>query len=97
ELLPLLRKKYQSSLNQVVLRDMQLLRDEAEFVSAEAKRWSARHKPEFSALPVALQRRVLQSEFTRHGVGVDYALIERLRRNANEWFTLGPRLRCRRT
>jgi tRNA(Ile)-lysidine synthase len=97
ELLALLRKGYQPSLNEIVLRNMQLLRDEAEFMTGEAMRWSVRRKPEFSDLPVALQRRVLQSEFARHGLAVDFALIERLRLHPGEWFMVRPALRCRRT
>jgi tRNA(Ile)-lysidine synthase len=43
ELLPLLRKKYQPGLDKTVLRLMNIIGAEAEFVSASARNWERRH------------------------------------------------------
>ena len=61
ELLPLLVRHYQPSLAGVLLREMDILGAEAEFVTAMAEKWLRRKSGRnFASLPVALQRRCLQ-------------------------------------
>ena len=93
ELLPLLRKKYQPGIDRTVLRLMDIVGAEAEFVSAQAKafcRRPERNPPgsignrqsnigNFKGLPLAVQRKVLQQQLTGFGLLPDFELIEQLR------------------
>lgn len=105
ELLPLLRGKYQPALNRNVLRLMEILRAESDFVGAAAEAWLERgdSKPfraaklarlgmSFDNLPVAVQRRSIQSQLFQRGVPADFALVERLRISPEKAFTVMPRL-----
>lgn len=99
ELLPLLRRRYQPGLDAVTLRTMELLRAEAEFITTEAERWlaAARSKAKrFAALPVALQRRVLQLELLQAGVAADFDLTEQLRLQSGVWTSVNAQLLGRR-
>src|SRR5437667_2679835 len=72
ELLPLLRKHYQPALNKTILRIMQIIGKESEFVTETAREWLRGPRAEgrgqraerstrgFEELPVAVQRRCLQ-------------------------------------
>ncbi len=62
ELLPLLRKNYQPGLDKAILRLMEIVGAEAEFVGEEARQWLKQQKVNFEKLPVAIQRRILQSQ-----------------------------------
>jgi tRNA(Ile)-lysidine synthase len=103
ELLPLLRRKYQPALHRTVLRLMEILKAESEFISDAAENWlrsgtgvSPVHftapKNSFQKLPVALQRRCLQSQLFQHGIPTDFALIERLRTSPGKPFTVLPQV-----
>jgi tRNA(Ile)-lysidine synthase len=78
QLLPLLRSEFQPGVDKSVLRLMQILRAESEFL-AEALRRAQSDRPMFQQLPIALQRRWLQSECVRLGITPDFELIEKLR------------------
>src|SRR5262249_38251503 len=89
ELLPLLRRKYQPALQRTILRVMEILKAESEFVGDATEDWLAnnnsgtgilpvRTRP-FLKLPIALQRRCIQSQLVSHGIPADFALVERLR------------------
>ncbi len=79
ELLPLLRKNYQPGLGKTVLRLMEIVGAEAEFVGATAAAWWAKSEIAFARLPVAVQRRVLQQQLAELGVVSDFELVEQLR------------------
>jgi len=88
ELLPLLRKKYQPSLHKTVLRAMELLGADADFITVSAEDWVASVKapvasnPRFTSfedLPVTIQRKSLQLQLFQLGIDPDYELIEHLR------------------
>ena len=87
ELLPLLRKNYQPGLNKNVLRVMEIVGAEAELVGELAQHWDRRLPAgvfqtlagKMPAVPVAVQRRALQSRLTEAGVAADFELIEQLR------------------
>lgn len=79
ELLPLLRQRFQPALNEVVLREMEILSADAGLVSAEAERWRRERRKPFGALPVAIQRRILQGELEDLKVAPEFELIELLR------------------
>ncbi len=84
ELLPLLHKKYQPGLSKTVLRSMEIVGAEAEFVSESAAQWQAGPKAKFEKLPAAVQRKVLQSQLAALGLLADFDLIEQLRESVGK-------------
>ena len=96
QLLPLLRQHYQASVDDVVLRSMELIRAEAEFVTVEAMAWLENKARTFSQLPLAAQRRVLQLELLRAGITPQFEQIEQLRVRPDEWIAVRADLVCRR-
>jgi tRNA(Ile)-lysidine synthase len=92
ELLPLLQKNYQSGLAKTVLRLMEIVGDESEFVSATAAAWLAKSEMAFEKLPVAVQRKVLQSQLTELGVAADFDLIEQLRASVGKFISINSSL-----
>jgi tRNA(Ile)-lysidine synthase len=92
ELLPLLRKNYQPGLNKTILRLMEIVGAESEFVGKIAKQWPAQQKPTFERLPVAVQRKVLQSQLAGLGVAADFELVEQLRAPAGKSVSVGSSL-----
>lgn len=83
ELLPLLRKQYQPALDKTVLRLMDIVGAEAEFAGKAAREWLQKSRrggcDEFTKLPLAVQRKVLQQQLTGLGLLPDFELVERLR------------------
>lgn len=87
ELLPLLRQKYQPAVDRTVLRLMDIVGAEAEFVSqvvenlcrSRRKEAQTKSRNSFATLPLALQRRVLQQQLVALGQAPDFELIEQLR------------------
>ncbi len=90
ELLPLLRSKYQPALDRVVLRAMEIIGGEAEFVTEAAAKWLAQARgPEgpaekFEALPIAVQRRCVQLQLLAVDVTPEFELVEQLRAVAGQ-------------
>jgi tRNA(Ile)-lysidine synthase len=93
ELLPLLRRHYQKSLDKVILRVAEILGAEADFTTQCAQDWIARMHSErtlryfrstrgFEGLPVALQRRIIQIQSLELGFPADFEIIEKLRLNS---------------
>ena len=108
ELLPLLRKKYQPALDQSVLRLMEIIGGEAEFAGESARAWLKSGRADlpvsrgaqqrvptrisFAKLPLAIQRRVLQSQLAEAGVALDFDLIESLRETADCFVSIGQNI-----
>ena len=92
ELLPLLRRKYSPALERVVLRTMDIIGAESEFVAAACRKYH-HTKNDFQRLPVAVQRRLMQQQLLERGVAPEFELIERLRGEANCAVTIGSRKR----
>jgi tRNA(Ile)-lysidine synthase len=92
ELLPLLQKNYQPGLSKTVLRLMDIVGEESEFVSATATAWLAKPAMAFAQLPVAVKRKVLQSQLTELGVVSDFYLIERLRETPDKFASVSSDL-----
>jgi tRNA(Ile)-lysidine synthase len=97
ELLPLLQKKYQPGLSKTVLRLMEIVGEESEFVGVASSLWLDPVQPKierriFADLPVAVQRRVLQQQLTKLGVASDFDLVEQLRRSAEKLVSVRPGL-----
>lgn len=97
ELLPLLRKHYQPSLNKAVLRLMEITGAESDFVDATAAEWlkmADREKGQkrFDQLSLAIQRQVLRRQLNEAGVTGDFQLVESLRAVADRFVAIGPDL-----
>ncbi len=54
-----------------------------------AKNWHNQHRLDFEKLPVAVQRRVLQSQMVSLGLTADFDLIESLRQSADVAVSVG--------
>jgi tRNA(Ile)-lysidine synthase len=89
ELLPLLRKNYQSGLNKTVLRLMEIVGAESDAAGRLAGKWLRQRQPDFEKLSVALQRRVLQSQLVSLGLAPDFELIESLRQSVGAAVSIG--------
>lgn len=97
KLLPLLRRDFAPALDRAVLRSMELVHDEGEFVTLEAAAWLKRkRRAAFDALHAALQRRVIQLTLLGHGVVPQFEHVEHLRTRTNEWLTVRAGVICRR-
>jgi tRNA(Ile)-lysidine synthase len=100
ELLPLLRKKYQPGLDKAVLRLMNIVGAEAEFVAAAAtaqiRNPQSAIQNRFDTLPVAVQRRVLQQRLAALGLLPDFELIEQLREAPDRFFSVAADLFVKR-
>ncbi len=92
ELLPLLRTKYQPGLNRTVLRAMKIARAEADLAGDLAAQWLKSKSPAFAKLPVAVQRRVIQSQLPKLGLPLDFELVEQLRETAGRPVNTGLNL-----
>jgi tRNA(Ile)-lysidine synthase len=91
ELLPLLRRCYQSALDRTLLRVMEIAGADAEFAGMAAAEWLKKEKrPPFGKLPVAVQRRAIQLQLRQHNVAADFDLIERLRSTPGCPVTIAP-------
>jgi tRNA(Ile)-lysidine synthase len=88
-LLPLLRKNYQPGLNRSVLRLMEILGAESDFVRASAR---IAGKSDFAGADIAIQRRILQARLAQSGFAPDFDLIERLRGSPGKFVTVGSGL-----
>lgn len=97
KLLPLLRREYQPTIENAVLRSMRLVGDEGEFLALEATRWLKQNRTSFNSLHVALQRRILQTGLLAQGIVPQFDHIEELRLNPNQWISVRANFFCRRT
>lgn len=80
ELLPLLRRKYQPSLERVILRAAEIASEESAFIGAVAEDWLRRkNHASFLRLHTAVQRRCVQLQLQRRKIAVTFELVEALR------------------
>lgn len=86
KLIPLLKRDYQPGLNPAILRVMELLRAESEFIVREGERT----RGPFDKLPIALQRRRLQQQLYAAGVDASFDLVEHLRLHPVTPITVNP-------
>jgi tRNA(Ile)-lysidine synthase len=86
ELLPLLRRNYQPSLNKAVLRLMDIVGAEADSVDEAARKWlqSSQARTKFEKLRIAIQRHVIKLQLIELGIAADFELVESLRKSANQ-------------
>jgi len=92
ELLPLLRAHYQPGLTKTILRVMEIARAESDLAAEQAAQWLMGSLLPFDALPVAVQRRVIQSQLPELGLPVDFDLVEQLRAAADRRVSVGLNL-----
>jgi tRNA(Ile)-lysidine synthase len=91
-LLPLLEKHCPGRLTETVPRLMELAGAEAETVGALAENWlNRRRRAQFSRLPVAVQRRVIQIQLIAMKQAPAFEMVERLRTRPGEPFALDAR------
>ncbi|MDB6064429.1 MAG: tRNA(Ile)-lysidine synthase [Pedosphaera sp.] len=89
ELLPTLARDYQPAIARVILRQMDILAAESEFVNDAARGWlNAPKRPPFETLPLALQRRCLHLQLVALGVSPNFDLIEQLRETPDRVVTI---------
>ncbi len=94
ELLPRLKKRFQPALAKVVLRQMEILGAESEFLDQVARDWRKQSVPaDFNRLPVALQRRILHQELISLGVAAEFELVEELRMAPGREVMVAPGLK----
>jgi tRNA(Ile)-lysidine synthase len=90
ELLPFARDRFRPALDRSVLRLMDILEAESDFVAQAAQQWLLRKAEPFEQCHPAVQRRVLRAECLRRGFAPDFALIERLRKHPDREFMVSP-------
>jgi tRNA(Ile)-lysidine synthase len=82
-LLPLLRREYQSAVDDTVWRSMEILGSQADFASQTAARWLLDSNPvAFEHLHAAVQREAIRSQLWSLGASADFELVEELRRTS---------------
>ena len=93
KLLPLLVQEYQPALTRTILRTMDVVGAEADFVRKAAEEWLQRQGPtNFDRLHVAAQRQVVHVQLLKLGIVPDYDLIEQLRQVIEQPISIGPEL-----
>lgn len=97
ELLPQLRAQYQSSLNELVLRQMTLLGADDDCLRAQVKELAGQGEAfEFESVAPALQRRLVIMRLRELGFEPDFELVERLRLHTGQAVTVVPGVRVAR-
>jgi tRNA(Ile)-lysidine synthase len=96
-LLPLLRREYQRGLSAVVVRSMEMVGADADYVAGVAESWlKAERRGRFELLHVAVQREAIRRQLWRLGMEADFGLVERLRREPGRVVSVAHGLRVRR-
>jgi tRNA(Ile)-lysidine synthase len=91
ELIPLLTRHYQPALGRTVMRLMDVVGAEAEYVAQASREWlTGGRRPEFARLPVAVQRRVLHQQLIDCDLSLEFDLIERMRLASGQWTDVSP-------
>jgi tRNA(Ile)-lysidine synthase len=93
KLLPLLTHEYQPAIRSSVLRTIEIVTAETDFVRCAAEEWlSRRRRRGFDELPLAIQRRAIRIQLIQMGVEGDFDLIEKLRLGADRAVSVNPAL-----
>jgi tRNA(Ile)-lysidine synthase len=87
--LPVLQRE-QPALAATVLRSMEILAAEADFAAEAAREFLKSSRSSFEKLHIAVQRRVVQTQLQAVGLGFDFDLIEKLRRDRGKRVDVGP-------
>jgi len=90
KLLPLLSQKFQPALTRSVLRTMEIVGGETDFVRQAAEAWvGQKRRTDFAKLHMAVQRQAIRIQLTRARVAVDFDLVEQLRASPNRPVSAG--------
>jgi len=90
KLLPLLSQKYQPALARSVLRTMDLVSVEADFVRRAAEEWlERRRRSDFENLHPAVQRQIIRIQLMKMDVAPDFDLVEQLHGAAERAVSVG--------
>jgi tRNA(Ile)-lysidine synthase len=95
KLLPLLRRHYQPALDRTILRVMDIVGAESEFIRQTAKQVLADERTSrfaFNEQPIAIQRCLIQLQLQRGKIAPDFELIESLRTRAGHLIKVSPHL-----
>ena len=93
ELLPLIRERYQPALVKTVLRSMDIIGAESDFVREVARSWEhQKNDAAFDQLHPAVQRQWLQMGLLKLEIIPEFDLIERLRSESGQVIMVSPEL-----
>lgn len=79
QLIPLLRTEYQSALERIILREMEILGSEDEYLDKVVNNILVNTAVKFNELPIAIQRRLIHTQLIDLGIIPEFDLIEQLR------------------
>jgi tRNA(Ile)-lysidine synthase len=94
--LPLLRRHYQPALERLILRQMEILGAESDFVNRAALKWLSQSGTAFNDLAIAVQRRTLQLQLVGLGISPTFELIEQLREHSSRPVMVNPAVAVQR-
>ena len=93
KLLPLLSQKYQPALVRSILRTMDIVGEDADFVRCAAEAWlGKKRRVNFEGLHSAVQRQAMQIQLMKMGVAPEFNRVEQLRGSADQDVTVGAAL-----
>ena len=92
-LVPLIEREFQPAIRRTVLRAVEILGSETDFVRESADEWlAARPRAPWAGLPPAVQRQVLQRQLLGLEVAPEFELIEQLRQRPDHAVCVGSGL-----
>ena len=90
KLLPLLSQKFQPALTRSILRTMEIVGGEIDFVRQTAETWvGQKRRIDFEKLHLAVQRQAIRIQLTRARVAADFDRVEQLRVSPNRPVSAG--------
>jgi tRNA(Ile)-lysidine synthase len=81
-------EKYQPQVRSIILRTVEVLADEKDFLGQTARDWLRRRRPAFEMLHTALQREVIRQQLLETAVTPTFELIDALRTVQDKIFTV---------
>jgi len=90
ELIPLLKTEYQHCLEKIILRELDIISVESDYILNQAKEWLEKRTIPFALLHTAIQRKSIQLQLINLGVQPYFELIERLRLKPNSAMAINP-------
>jgi tRNA(Ile)-lysidine synthase len=92
ELIPLIKSNYQPAIETIVRRGIDILEAESDLLHGLASDWLSEEqgRHDFSAIPLAIKRRVAEIQLHRLGIHSDFELIQGLIENPGKIVQIGP-------
>jgi len=88
ELIPLLKMEYQPGIEKIILRQIEILEAESDYILNQAQEWLNTRSISFSDLHEAIQRKCIQIQLINNGIEADFDLVEKLRLKPNKPVTV---------